>query len=129
MLEGLLTSRKALSAYELSDFCREKMGHDILPMSVYRILGFLEENQLVHRLNTSNKYIACAHIACEHSHELPQFLICKACFRVEEVRIPQPVWETVANSTQTAGFRLASTQLEIECYCEECEDDGSEARI
>ena len=121
VLEGLVQSQKALSAYELADFCREQLGYELLPMSVYRILDFLEDKELVHRLNTSNKYIACSHIGCEHGHEPPQFLICKTCFKVEEVSIPEKVIKTVARSTEDAGFRLANKQLEIECYCLDCE--------
>lgn len=121
VLEGLVKSKKALSAYELTDFCRNELGYELLPMSVYRILEFLENNQLVHRLNTSNKYIACSHITCGHRHRPPQFLICKTCFKVEEVSIPEAMMKTVAKSTKNAGFRLASEQLEIECYCTDCE--------
>ena len=73
-------------------------------MSVYRILDFLEENGLIHRLNTTKKYIACSHIACEHPHEAPQFLICKSCSKVEEVSIPKPAVAMVGKATQTAGF-------------------------
>lgn len=120
VFEGLLKSQKALSAYELTDYCREELGFELLPMSVYRILDFLEENGLIHRLNTTKKYIACSHIACEHPHEAPQFLICKSCSKVEEVSIPKPAVAMVEKATQTAGFRLASNQLEIECYCTDC---------
>ena len=96
-------------------------------MSVYRILEFLEANRLAHRLNTTNKYIACSHIACSritctHSHQATQFLICKSCFKVEEVSIPKPVVSKVAKITEDAGFRMASRQLEIECYCTDCPD-------
>ena len=73
---GLLESDKALSAYELTEFCRDRLGFDLLPMSVYRILEFLEGEHLAHRLNLANKYVACSHITCEHEHDVPQFLIC-----------------------------------------------------
>ena len=101
--------------------CRDKLGYDLLPMSVYRILEFLENNQLAHRLNTSNKYIACSHITCDHQHQPPQFLICKTCHKVEEVEVPTPIMESVAKATRKAGFTLASSHLEIECYCNDCD--------
>ena len=125
VLEGLLVAAKAVSAYELTDVCRDKLGYDLLPMSVYRILEFLENNQLVHRLNTSNKYIACSHITCDHEHQPPQFLICKTCDRVEEVEVPTPIMESVAKATRKAGFTLASSHLEIECYCNDCDAPGA----
>ena len=120
VLSGLLASEKALSAYELSDFCRTELGHNILPMSVYRILEFLEEQNLVHRLNLANKYVACSHIACEHEHSSPQFLICTSCHRVEEVSLPASVMSSIEGGAKNVGYHLARNQLELECICSDC---------
>ena len=59
VLEALLNSDKSLSAYELADYCRTEQGSEMLPMSVYRILDFLASERLVHRIKTTNKFIAC----------------------------------------------------------------------
>ena len=120
VLSGLLASEKALSAYELSDFCRTELGHNILPMSVYRILEFLEEQNLVHRLNLANKYVACSHIACEHEHSSPQFLICTSCHRVEELSLPSSVMSSIKGGAKNVGYHLARNQLELECICSDC---------
>ena len=120
VLSGLLESGKALSAYELSDFCRTELGHNILPMSIYRILEFLEEQNLVHRLNLANKYVACSHITCEHEHSLPQFLICTSCHRVEEVTLPSSVMSSIEGGAKTVGYHLVRNQLELECICSDC---------
>ena len=85
VLTGLLESKKALSAYELTDYVRDKFNSQLPAMSVYRILDFLEEVDLVHRLDSAQKYVACSHIACNHEHELSQFLICRSCYLVEEI--------------------------------------------
>ena len=76
VLAGLIQSNKALSAYELIDFCKKHYGESIPAMSVYRILEFLKDEHLVHKLNLANKYVACAYISCDHAHGIPQFLIC-----------------------------------------------------
>ena len=55
VLTGLLDSKKALSAYELADYCREELGYQLPVMSVYRILEFLGEEDLVHRLSLAKK--------------------------------------------------------------------------
>ena len=56
VLEALLNSDKALSAYELADYCRVEQGLEMLPMSIYRILDFLASEGLVHRLKTCLLY-------------------------------------------------------------------------
>ena len=89
VLSGLIQSDKALSAYELIDYCNETFGQAIPAMSAYRILDFLENEHLVHKLNLAKKYVACSHITCDHSHGIPQFLICGDCNKVKEISINQ----------------------------------------
>ena len=122
VLTGLLNSHKALSAYELTDYCREEMGYQLPAMSVYRILNFLEDEELVHRLNLAKKYVACAHIACKHDHEVPQFLICAKCSRVQEISIDAKLVASLNKSVENAGFNLKSQQLEFDCLCGDCVD-------
>ena len=120
VLAGLVKSEKALSAYDLADYCREKLGTSLLPMSVYRILEFLQSIGLVHRLNTANKYVACAHITCDHAHEIPQFLICKVCGSVREVGITKSLIKGISQAVEKVGFHLVNNQLELECLCADC---------
>lgn len=120
VLAGLLASDKALSAYDLADKCKEAFGVTLFPMSIYRILEFLETVGLVHRLKTTNKFIACAHIACDHAHDTPQFLICRECNRVEEVGIANSLSEGLAKTLDALGFRLMNDQVELECVCHNC---------
>ena len=57
----MLQSEKALSAYELIDFCKARFGEAIPVMTVYRILDFLQDEHLAHKLNLANKFRLCAH--------------------------------------------------------------------
>ena len=120
VLSGLLLSEKALSAYELVDYCKNEFGDELPAMSVYRILNFLQDERLVHKLNLANKYVACSHIACEHTHEIPQFLICGECQRVEEISISKPTINNLQQSIDDVGFHLISPQLEMNCLCDSC---------
>ncbi|MFL0798074.1 MAG: transcriptional repressor [Cellvibrionaceae bacterium] len=120
VLSGLLNTGKAMSAYELVDYCRNEFGETLPPMSVYRILEFLQEEHLVHKLNTANKYIACSHIACDHAHGIPQFLICGNCQRVEEITIDKSTIDALQQNVEEAGFSLVSPQLEMNCLCSGC---------
>jgi Fur family zinc uptake transcriptional regulator len=120
VLLGLLQSGRALSAYELADYCREELGQTMPPMSVYRILEFLEDNRLVHKLKLASRYVACAHITCDHGHATPQFLICEVCHKVSEIDIKASTLKTLKDNVLNAGFTLASPQLELNCICNSC---------
>ncbi len=125
VLSGLVQSDKALSAYELVDYCKTEFGEPIQAMSVYRILDFLEGERLVHKLSLANKYVACSHITCDHVHDVPQFLICSQCQKVEEVSISQSTIAELTANVEQAGFYLAGFQLEVNCLCENCVSEAA----
>ncbi len=120
VLSGLLQADKALSAYELIDQCKDESGKTMPAMSIYRILDFLAEEHLVHKLDSNNKYVACSHITCCHGHEVTQFLICEKCQRVDEINIKQSMIEQLQSNVKSAGYHLISPQLEMKCLCETC---------
>ncbi|UTW45619.1 transcriptional repressor [bacterium SCSIO 12696] len=123
ILSGLLQSGKAMSAYELVDYCKQQNGKSIPPMSVYRILDFLQDEGLIHKLDSAKKYIACAHITCDHEHGVPQFLICSKCQQVEEITVSKSTIAHLKHNVEKAGFHLVSSQLEINCLCGHCKNE------
>lgn len=120
VLVSIIRAGEAVSAYELAERYRESYGQSIPAMSVYRILDFLVELSLVHKLTSANKYIACSHISCSHSHQLPQFLICENCHAVTEIGIKNAVIEELKASVEKTGFKLTTQQLELQGLCEKC---------
>lgn len=120
VLTGLVKSNKALSAYELIDFCKQEYAVSLPAMSVYRILDFLESELLVHKLNLANKYVACMHISCDHAHAVSQFLICKSCSIVKEITVEESTITDLGNTVKGAGYQLLSQQIELNCLCENC---------
>ncbi len=120
ILAELLQSDKALSAYEIADYFATSQKQSIPAMSVYRILDFLQKEQLVHKLNLANKYVACSHITCNHAHDVPQFLICSECQKVEEISIKKAMIDELQKNVGEAGFHLASPQFEMNCVCDDC---------
>lgn len=120
VLSSLIQSNKALSAYDVIDLCDQAFNEKIPPMSVYRILAFLEEEKLVHKLKLLNKYVACSHIACREKHNVPQFLICDLCDDVKELSINQSALSELNNDAVQAGFQAISSQLEMNCICDNC---------
>lgn len=120
ILSGLLKSRKAQSAYDLIEYMRDEFDESLPPTTVYRILDFLAGENLVHKLHLANKYVACSHISCDHTHEVPQFLICDECSNVKEIGIKKTLINTLKRNVEEAGYVLKSPQLELHCLCQDC---------
>ncbi len=120
ILRVLINQKKPLSAYEIMDFYNQNSDSSMPPMSVYRILEFLAQHQLVHRLASQNKFVACSHIDQQCHHQVSQFLICQDCQSVEEITIPQPLIDEIGQRAQEVGYHLLGPQLELSCLCERC---------
>lgn len=120
VLSSLLVSEKAMSAYDLVDVCKQVFETSIPAVSVYRILDFLESQHLAHKLNSANKYVACSNITSEQAHDVPQFLICDQCQRVEEISLSDAAADVLTNNAKKAGFSLLKPQLELNCICHKC---------
>ena len=125
ILKLMLLSDTPLSAYEVGDAYNKSSATPMPTMSVYRILEFLESEQLVHKLSSTNKYVACSHIACDHSHEIPQFLICGRCQRVKEIAVAKRIIDELDQQVTQAGYKLLNSQLELDCLCELCIDSAA----
>lgn len=120
ILRALIHANKALSAYELVNYCKEHFSQNIQAMSVYRILDFLESEHYAHKLKVSNKYIVCSHILSDHEHGVPQFLICSKCNKISEQIIDPKMITGLQSHARQEGFTVISPQLEINCVCDEC---------
>ncbi|PTQ82900.1 Fur family transcriptional regulator [Nitrosomonas ureae] len=125
VLMVLLASATPLSAYEVVDKYKTQFQESLPVMSVYRMLDFLVQEKLVHKLETAGQYMSCAHIACDHQHETPQFLICDRCGSVKEVGIKKRIIEELEHSIQNTGFTLAHKQLELHGVCKFCQDHST----
>ena len=121
VLRALIEASEPLSAYGLLEICNAESSDAMPAMSMYRILDFLVEQQLAHRLVSSNKYLACAHINCCPQHfRRTHFLICDECSNVREVEMSDAVMASLSGIAGAEGFSLSSRQLEISGVCGEC---------
>ena len=126
VLSALMQSSSPLSAYEVLDLCNRSTASAMPAMSVYRILDFLEQQLLVHRLSTSNKYVSCAHITCDHKHfQTTHFLLCEGCSSVEEVDATQEASDALEQMAKTVGFKLTTQQFELSGSCTTCQNSVS----
>ena len=127
VLSALMQSPSPLSAYEVLDLCNRSATSAMPAMSVYRILDFLEQQSLVHRLSSSSKYVSCAHIACDHKHlQRTHFLLCEGCSVVAEVDATEEASKALEQMARTVGFKLTGQQFELSGICTTCQNSTEE---
>jgi len=102
-----------VTAYQLLDRLRD-CRKGAAPPTVYRALDFLLEQELIHRIERLNAFIACADTG--HHHHLVQLLICRQCGSVAEVEdcAAAAALDEVA---ERSGFHPAAAVVEVEGVC------------
>lgn len=122
VLELVWASHKPIGAYGILDVLG-KESESAAPPKVYRALEFLIDAGLVHRLDSLNAYIGCAHPDQRHTG---QFLICIKCRTVLELRDTDI--ENLVRQTATRHDFAASRQvLEVEGLCKHCRSAAQSA--
>src|SRR3954464_14172183 len=88
------------------------------PITVYRALDFLMENGLVHRIESRNAFLACAH---DHdAAAMVAFLICERCGSVGEIPA-SPVAQGLNDAARATGFAPKLSVVEITGTCAHCQ--------
>jgi Fur family zinc uptake transcriptional regulator len=116
VFETLSKADGPLSAYDILDRLRDKGFR--APLQVYRALDKLLELGLVHRLESLNAFIACAHPDCE-GHGTMAFAICESCGQVEEFS-DAAITRHLQDWAGHENFRLNRTIIELRGRCAAC---------
>jgi len=116
VLDALAASHQPLGAYDIIDHLAEG-GPRPAPITVYRALDFLVENDLVHRIESRNAFVAC--INPHDSGTIVVFLICEGCGTVGEAP-SAAVAETLTAAARSAGFTPKTPVIEITGICSHC---------
>ena len=117
VLQALLASHRPLGAYEVIDELTKAMPRPA-PITVYRALDFLMANGLVHRIESRNAYLACAHH--HDAAALVAFLICERCGAVGEMP-STPVAQRLGAAARASGFAPKLSVIEITGTCAHCQ--------
>ncbi|HEY5716732.1 MAG TPA: transcriptional repressor [Psychromonas sp.] len=106
----------AVSAYDLLEQLQQ---HDAnaKPPTIYRALDFLLEHHFIHRIESLNAYLMCAHFGCEHPMQL---LICDRCKKV--IELSDPVIDAAfSQQAKQSHFQITNKVLEAHGICRNCQ--------
>lgn len=116
VFEALLACSAPISAYDLLAHLQTNLARKLAPPTVYRALEFLLEQGLIHRLETTQAYLACNHPGIAHESV---YFVCSACGKVQELEDPA-VAELLALKAQSLGFAPARPVIEVQGLCAGC---------
>ncbi len=113
----LLEQGGAVGAYELLDTLKLTESN-AKPATVYRTLDFLLEFGLIHKIESTNAFVACHHFDCLHP---VQFLICGTCGEVTEIQ-SAGLKDTLDKQALSVGFNVVKQTIEAHGTCSDCRD-------
>jgi Fur family zinc uptake transcriptional regulator len=131
MLGFILDAASPPGAYELLDrICQTRRG--AAPPTVYRTLSFLVDQGLIHNIERLSAFIGCvagctAAPGAEMYHHAAQFLICRGCRQVVELR-NQDVSMVFARAAKEVGFSVSDVAIEMEGLCYTCKSGAAMAQ-
>lgn len=118
VFDALSASAAPLSAYGILDLLRDKGFR--APLQVYRALDKLVEFGLVHRLESINAFVACAHPQSDCcAHGTVAFAICHKCGHVEEFH-DHTIDHRLSDWAKGRRFKAEKTTIEIRGLCANC---------
>jgi Fur family zinc uptake transcriptional regulator len=118
VLEIICQRHEPAKAYDILD----QLGRDgrrSAPPTVYRALEFLFDAGLIHRIDSMNAYVVCAHPARQHSAQL---LVCSRCEQVAEIEDAQ-IQAVLDQGASKHGFKVDPQTVEIRGRCSRCRTD------
>ena len=119
VLELVWQNHEPVKAYDVLDELK-KQHSSSAPPTVYRALDFLQEQGLVHKIESLNAYIGCGNPEESHSG---QFFICQCCGSVAELD-DEDISKLIQKKANRLGFKINDEMVEINGHCQECLDSG-----
>lgn len=117
ILEMVWRSDKPLGAYDILASIQAAQPK-AAPPTVYRALGFLLNQGLIHKLQSLHAYVGCAHPGEPHAG---QFLICTACGDVTELE-DAGVARSLGKVAAASGFVPDAPMVELTGTCADCRE-------
>ena len=121
LVMNLLSGAKgALTAYNILYDLRDHGFRG--PTQVYRVLEKLLEIGMVHRIESTNAFVACQQKKCdEKNNEINLFTICEICGSVQEL-LNSGLKNIVKSLSRDNNFLLKNSVLELNGVCSNCKD-------
>lgn len=116
VFELIWQNHNPIGAYDILPRLAEE-GFNSAPPTVYRALDFLLELGLIHRINSLNAFIGCAHPDEDHP---VGFFVCRECGQAQELAIEQ-LHPIRAEVEAALGVVIEQHSTELTGLCPNCQ--------
>ncbi|OAN19317.1 transcriptional repressor [Photobacterium jeanii] len=120
VLALIIEHGSSISAYELLDLLKITEPQ-AKPPTVYRALDFLLAQGFIHKVESTNSYIACCLLG--HAEHCSQLLICDECGTVEECH-DEELAKLLRIKADSHGFTVANHVVESHGICKNCQSSS-----
>ncbi len=117
LLSLILEADGPSTAYQLLARLKESRAN-ATPPTVYRVLDFLMQQELIHKVERLNAFIPCTEADHHHDHPV-QFLICRQCGSVAEIE-DHAVSQALEHAAELKGFHPGNAVVELDGTCAAC---------
>lgn len=121
VLEVIWSGHRPLGAYDILATLAQASGGKPQPPTVYRALEFLQEQGLVHRVETLSAFVGCP---LPDEHHRGQLLLCRACGDAAEL-VEEQGLKALQRSAEAMGFKVESFTVELSGLCPACRNKES----
>ena len=118
VLEIFLASTLPLSAYEVLALLKKRRP-TAEPPTVYRVIEYFVEKKLIHRIETSNKFVCCSHLDNFESSYHGVLFLCHECQRSYEIRDDEML-KVLSKFSKKHHLVIDESLIEIKGTCESC---------
>lgn len=115
VLELIWQNHEPVKAYAILDALKQEHA-SAAPPTVYRALNFLQDEGLVHKIESLNAYVGCGSPVADHRW---QFFICHDCGSVAELN-DADLCDLIQQKAERFGFKIDNEIIEIKGHCQEC---------
>jgi Fur family transcriptional regulator, zinc uptake regulator len=118
VLSILLSAKKPLTAYEILASLKKKRPN-AEPPTVYRVLDYLLEKKLIHKIQASNQYICCSHLTNFKAQYHGILFLCDLCAQAFEF-IEEGLRPFIEKLSSKRHFEVSNSLIEIKGICQKC---------
>ncbi len=116
VLSVIWSGHRPLGAYDILATLSQDRGCKPQPPTVYRALEFLQNQGLVHRVQSLNAFVGCP---LPGEHRCGQILLCRACGDAAELEEEEGL-AVLQRSAEAMGFKVERFTVELSGLCPSC---------